>query len=472
MSWQTAVKTSSRELDKDTVPYDLYFANGKPLRIDEDGTLSMTMEPDDTSIIIDHPLKVRLTLDVRGVTGIKNLLAARGAKIYGTGKQSAPRQSANVSIKSPANGDSSDVQAVAGHPEVRKAQQKKSSANNQSGENRVANGKGNKKLGQALPGAAIRPDMDQPNAFPQDARAKRPLPVPISKSKEASKSSKPEQDLRPSPDSKVIEEEASSVDVAIAPVKLNAKPGHDSRTSRVPQPLPISRDSTGSLSPVPPEFGQNAEKELDPVTNQHASPESQNQSKPETDSLTSTARKAKHTYAKPRGSKTTTTDKHKTQLHEKEIEDSESDSRNAGDKRSNETESGSLPGAKKSRKGEFLRYDNPSVLIRDLSQWAQLRVILNLPPNLVRRKPSRRQFLPLIRMRRSKLVECPPGTDLRDSRWKLVTSRVLAMMPRNLTARRFPRSIPKQSWTRTIQRNLSLSYVHASQFAQCVHTAG
>lgn len=353
MSWQTATKTSSGKLDKNTVPYDLYFANGKPLRIDEDGTLSVTVEQDDTSISIDHPLKVRLKLNVQGVTNIKNLLNTRGAQVHGIGKQSAPRHSANVSIKSPANGDFSNMPAITGHPEARNVQQKKLTANNQPPEDHSANRNANdKKSDKALPRADIPPDMNQPNTFPQDARPKRPLPVPTRKSKEASKSSKPEQDLHPVPNSSP-REQTSSIDDAVAPIKSNVKPGHDSRTSRVPQPPPAARDSTGSLSPVPPEVEQN-DKQIEPATAQHISLESRSQSKPETDGLTSTARKATHTYGKSRGSKKTTKDKFKTKRQEEEVEDSESDSRSANNKRSMEAESGPMPEAKKSRTGELV----------------------------------------------------------------------------------------------------------------------
>lgn len=350
MTWQTATKDSNGIMTRNTVPFDVYFANGKSIRIEDNGMLSVTVQQDDTSIYIGtSPLKVQMELNVPGVAEIVQLLEARHAKIRPGLKQSLPRQSANVSIKSPSTTGLPAETPVAEHSADKDQHEEKTASRNQGSKGVKTTGLDIDRISRET---ASRTERDQPNTFPQESRNKRPLPVPSRKNKGSTKASKPEHDIVP-------DSQPNSIDQASIPanttksIKPNVKVGHDSRTARSGEPEAVSRESTGSLSSIPPddekENGPKGAQENTTAAHVH-SPNSRPPDVPASDLTASTARKTQRTYAKAQGSKKATKGKERKQQRE-ETEDEESEARSTRSKRSIEAAADPEPDAKKSRKG-------------------------------------------------------------------------------------------------------------------------
>ncbi|KAI5453437.1 hypothetical protein NCC49_005916 [Naganishia albida] len=338
MTWQTEKKNLDGSTNKNTVPFDVYFANEKPIRIEDNGILTVTVEQDDTSLSIRRPLKVYMELKVPGVADIRSLLEDRGAKVLTSRKHSLPREPANVSIKSPPDaGPNDDETFAAEHAGHHSTQGKKTTSSKQL---RPEHEENLPEIGKPTRMTASRGAMDQPYTISQVARRKQPLLVPSRGNKEVAKASKPEHDIVP--DSQAN----SNPDAPIPPGKTKtAGPhhnlDHDSRTSRVNQPSAISRESTGSLTSIPGDDEPDVEQQgqyNDIVAAQVPSPGSRLHGKPAEETMTSTARKSQRTYAKVTETKKITKDKQRSQERDEESKDVESELASVRSERPRETE--------------------------------------------------------------------------------------------------------------------------------------
>lgn len=347
MSWQTAFRTANGQIDKNTVPYDLYFANGKRMRLAHDGTLAVTVEQDDTSVSIEGPLQVCLQLDVKGIADIANLLSTRGAKVKAPVKQSLPSHPADVSTK-----DATDVASIRepGIPSIgREKQVRQDNVDvrvSDQVKRTVTNGLDIKKRPKlAFDGTQDRTEIEQSSTLRQGMRGEKALPLHTRRTKEAAKSSKPEQDLRPISDASQTAE--CIAQKSTKQVHSDLERAQETSNPRNIQTSAVLRDSSDSLSPVPPE-----EQHETATRHDILSPDPR-LTKQETDFSTSTGRRTPHTYGKSRAAKKSINDKRKLQQREERIEENESESESAGTKVMVEDNETQMPAAEKSRTGKL-----------------------------------------------------------------------------------------------------------------------
>ncbi|KAJ9098599.1 hypothetical protein QFC21_004245 [Naganishia friedmannii] len=97
MNWQVAEKTEDGSVERDTELLDLYFARNKHMRYTPNGVLTVTMEKEDTTSQIEKEIVIEFHLHfVHGPQDFCSLIQARGAVLTAV-KQSAPKQSVNMS---------------------------------------------------------------------------------------------------------------------------------------------------------------------------------------------------------------------------------------------------------------------------------------------------------------------------------------------------------------------------------------
>lgn len=102
ITWQTEDKLFNGSIIRDAPLTDCYFANGKTLRLSEDGVLTVFLVQDDTTFPLDRSVNVRIQLEMgAGVADIKKLLQTRGAKVNQNppSKLSVSREHADMSVE-------------------------------------------------------------------------------------------------------------------------------------------------------------------------------------------------------------------------------------------------------------------------------------------------------------------------------------------------------------------------------------
>lgn len=98
LNWQILDKNLKGEIVKDSALTDCYFANGKPIRMQDDGLLTIALNQDDTANFLEKDVTMRIQLDLDGgITDIATLLQTRGARVNPPIKHSLAKSPANVS---------------------------------------------------------------------------------------------------------------------------------------------------------------------------------------------------------------------------------------------------------------------------------------------------------------------------------------------------------------------------------------
>lgn len=99
LNWQILDKDVKGKIVKDSALTDCYYANGKPIRIEDDGLLTIALNQDDTANFLEKDVIMRIQLDVDGgMTDIVKLLQTRGAQVNPPAKHSLVERPANVSV--------------------------------------------------------------------------------------------------------------------------------------------------------------------------------------------------------------------------------------------------------------------------------------------------------------------------------------------------------------------------------------